>query len=65
LQEADLLPVKQREGTVRKRLAQVIRYIIRMAGKLVRHSGKLVFKIYEGNEWLAVFRKLHNAFQAL
>jgi 23S rRNA U2552 (ribose-2'-O)-methylase RlmE/FtsJ len=50
---------------VRKRLSQVIRYIIRMAGKLVRHSGKQVFKIYEGHEWLAVFRKLHKAFQAL
>jgi hypothetical protein len=65
LKERELLPVKQKEGTVRKRLIQVIRYIIQMAGKLVRHGGKRVFKIYEGNEWLPVFRKLHTAFQAL
>jgi hypothetical protein len=65
LQERELLPVKQKEGTVRKRLIHVIRYIIGMAGKLVRHSGKLVFKIYNNNEWLPVFMKLHATFQAL
>jgi hypothetical protein len=65
LKSRELLPVKQEEGTARKRLVHVIRYIIQMAGKLVRHGGKLVFKIYENNEWLPAFRKLHAAFQAL
>jgi hypothetical protein len=65
MKEAELLPVRPREGAVRKRLSQVIRYIIGMAGKLVRHAGRLVFKIYEGNEWLPVFRRLYSAFQEI
>jgi hypothetical protein len=65
LNEQGLLPVKVKLGTVRKRLIHVIRYIIQIAGKLVRHAGRLVFKIYDGNEWLPVFRKLHRAFQEL
>ena len=65
LKERELLPIKQKEGTIRKRLVHVIRYIIGIAGKLVRHSGRLVFKIYANNEWLPVFMKLHTAFQAL
>jgi hypothetical protein len=65
LGEKELLPVKPREGTVRKRLIHVIRYIIQLAGKLVHHGGKVIFKIYEKNEWLAVFLKLHTAFQEL
>jgi hypothetical protein len=65
LEEKELVPIKQKEGTVRKRLMQVIRYIIRMAGKLVRHSGKVIFKIYECNEWLPVFMRLHERFQEL
>jgi 23S rRNA U2552 (ribose-2'-O)-methylase RlmE/FtsJ len=65
LNEQELLPLKVKEGTIRKRLVHVIRYIIQMAGKLIRHSGKLVFKIYDGNEWLPVFRKLHTLFQEL
>jgi hypothetical protein len=36
-----------------------------MAGKLVRHGGKVVFKIYDNNEWLPVFRILHARFQEL
>jgi hypothetical protein len=36
-----------------------------MAGKLVGHGGKLVFKIYENNEWLPAFQKLYTAFEAL
>jgi hypothetical protein len=62
LEEEGLLPVKQKEGTVGKRLIQVIRYIIGMEGKLVWHSGKLVFKIYGNNEWQPVFMQLHAAF---
>jgi hypothetical protein len=65
LQEQELLPLRVKPGRIRKRLIHVIRYIIQMAGKLVRHSGRLVFKIYDGNEWLPVFRKLHRAFQEL
>jgi hypothetical protein len=65
VQEQELLPLKVKPGTIRKRLIHVIRYIIQMAGKLVRHSGRLVFKIYDGNEWLPVFRKLHTSFQEL
>jgi hypothetical protein len=65
LEERELLPIKQKEGTVRKRLIQVIRYIIGMAGKLVRHSGKMVFKIYDSNERLPAFMKLYTAFQML
>jgi hypothetical protein len=65
LEEQELLPIKVKEGTIRKRLGQVIRYIIQMAGKLVSHGGKLVFKIYRGHEWLPVFRRLHTKFQEL
>ena len=65
LEEKEVLPIKQKEGTVRKRLVHVIRYIIQMAGKLVRHAGKVVFKIYDTNEWLPVFRILHARIQEL
>jgi hypothetical protein len=65
LEEKEVLPIKQKEGTVRKRLVHVIRYIIQMAGKLVRHAGKVVFKIYDNNEWLPVFRILHARIQEL
>jgi hypothetical protein len=65
LNEQELLPLKVKEGTIRKRLVRVIRYIIQTAGKLVRHSRRPVFKIYDGNEWLPVFRKLHTLFQEL
>jgi hypothetical protein len=65
VEEKEMLPIRQKEGTVRKRLMHVIRYIIQMAGKLVRHGGKVVFKIYDNNEWLPVFRILHARFQDL
>jgi hypothetical protein len=50
LEEKGLLPVKQKEGT---------------AGKLVGHSGKLVFKMYGNNERRPVFMKPYAAFQVL
>jgi hypothetical protein len=65
LKEKEILPVKQKEGTIRKRLMHVIRYMIGMAGKVVGQGGKLVFKIYENNEWLPAFQKLHATFEAL
>ena len=65
LREREVLPIRQKEGTVRKRHMHVIRYIIQMAGKMVRHAGKVVFKIYDNNEWLPVFRILHAKFQEL
>jgi len=43
----------------RKRLGKVIRDIICVAGKLVRHAGVLVFKIYEKNPVLPVFLRLN------
>ena len=36
-----------REKPKRKRVGKVIRDIICVAGKLVKHAGVLVFKIYE------------------
>jgi hypothetical protein len=39
----------------RKRLGKVIRELICVAGKLVRHAGQLVLKIYEGEAIVPVF----------
>ena len=46
-----LLPIKPRDGTIRKRIGTVIRDIIHFAGKYVSHAGKTLFKIYEHNPW--------------
>ena len=43
----------------RKRLGKVIRDIICVAGKLVKHAGSLVFKIYEKDPVLPIFLKLN------
>jgi hypothetical protein len=42
----------------RKRLGKVIREIISVGGKLVRHAGQLVLKVYEGDPITAVFLRL-------
>jgi hypothetical protein len=63
--QKELLPVKPRAGTIRKRIGTVIRDLIRFAGKYVRHSGKTIFKIYEHNPWLPSFQYLYNCFQAI
>ena len=39
----------------RKRLGKVIRDLICVAGKLVKHGGELVFKIYEKDPILPMF----------
>jgi hypothetical protein len=45
----------------RKRLGKVIRELICVAGKLVRHGRSLIFKIYEKDPMLPVFSKLYYA----
>ena len=49
---------KPRSKHKRKRLGKVISDIICVAGKLVKHAGGLVFKIYEHNPALPVFLRL-------
>ena len=50
---------KENRIKTRKRLGKVIRDIICVAGKLVNHAGKLVFKIYEGEPMLRLFLRLN------
>jgi hypothetical protein len=45
----------------RKRLGKVIRDMICVAGKLVKHSGTLTFKIYEKAPMLPIFKRLYVA----
>jgi hypothetical protein len=45
----------------RKRLGKVIRDVICVAGKLVRHARSLVFKIYENDPMLPVFFRVVHA----
>jgi hypothetical protein len=63
LAEKELVP----EGikSKRRRLGKVIGDIIRMACKVVSHSGTLMIKIWEGNPWTPVFDKLNLAFDLL
>jgi hypothetical protein len=42
----------------RKRLGKVIRELICVAGKVVRHAGRLVLKVYEGDPITPVFVRL-------
>jgi hypothetical protein len=49
----------------RKRLGKVIRDIICVAGKLVRHGRQLVLKIYEGDPIAPVFLRLDAALDSL
>jgi hypothetical protein len=42
----------------RKRLGKVIRELICVGGKLVRHAGQLVLKVYEGDPETTVFLRL-------
>jgi hypothetical protein len=52
---------KSRGKLKRRRLGKVIRDIICVAGKLVKHAGELVFKIYEKNPVLPLFLRLNAA----
>jgi hypothetical protein len=45
----------------RKRLGKVIRDLICVAGKLVRHGGELIFKINEKDPVLQAFLRLNAA----
>jgi hypothetical protein len=49
----------------RKRLGKVIRDLICVAGKLVRHAGRLVLKVYEGDPVTPVFLRLDAALDGL
>jgi hypothetical protein len=49
----------------RKRLGKVIREVIDIAGKLVRHGRELVLKLYEGDRRTPVFIRLNAAFDSL
>jgi hypothetical protein len=48
----------------RKRLGKVIRDLICVAGKLVRHGRELIFKIYENDPIWPIFSKLYFAFDS-
>jgi hypothetical protein len=61
----ELMPVKPRAKTIRKRIGTVIRDIIHFAGKYVSHSGKKILKIYEYNPWLPSFQYVYNCFQVI
>jgi hypothetical protein len=47
------------ENSKRKRLGKVIRDIICVGGKLVKHAGELIFKIYEKEPMLPVFLRIN------
>ena len=57
-QSIELVKQKKHE---RKRLGKVIRDLICVAGKLVKHAKSLVFKIYERNPVLPLFLQLNAA----
>ena len=48
-----------RKKLKRKRLGKIIRDLICVAGKLVKHAGVLIFKIYEKDPILPVFLQLN------
>jgi hypothetical protein len=52
---------KRPKEHLRKRLGTVIREMICVGGKLVRHGGKLIFKMNEGEPMLSVFLRLNAA----
>jgi hypothetical protein len=49
----------------RKRLGKVIRDLISVAGKLVRHAGEILLKVYEGDPITPVFLRLDAALDGL
>jgi len=53
------------EETKRKRLGKVIREIICVAGKFVKHAGNLIFKINEKDPMLPVFVRLNAVLDCL
>jgi hypothetical protein len=50
---------EKRKRLKRKRLGKVIRDLICVAGKVVKHAGGLVFKIYEKNPILPIILRLN------
>ena len=52
---------EKRKKHKRKRLGKVIRDIICIAGKIVKHAKSLIFKIYEKDPMLPVFLRLNAA----
>jgi hypothetical protein len=56
---------KSRGKLKRRRLGKVIRDMVCVAGKLVKHAGELVFKIYEENPALPLFLRLNAALDCL
>jgi hypothetical protein len=56
---------KVRAKLKRRRLGKVIRDMVCVAGKLVKHAGELVFKIYEKNPALPIFLRLNAALDCL
>jgi len=52
---------KRQKEHLRKRLGTVIREMICVAGKLVRHGGKLIFKMNEGEPMFPIFLRLNTA----
>jgi hypothetical protein len=59
------LEVAGRKKFKRKRLGKVIREIICVAGKLVRHAGQMVLKVYKGDPITPVFLRLDAALDGL
>jgi hypothetical protein len=55
----------ERKKFKRKRLGKVIQDLICVAGKLVRHAGQLILKIYEGDPIAPVFLRLDAALEGL
>ena len=59
------IEIKGQKGVKRKRLGTVIRDLICVAGKLVKHGGELIFKINEKDPVLPVFLQLNIALEFL
>jgi hypothetical protein len=53
------MEIKSHKNYKRKRLGKVIRDLICVAGKFVKHAGELVFKIFEKDPILPIFIQLN------
>jgi hypothetical protein len=51
--------------TLRKRLGTVIRHLMCFACKIVKHSRRLVIKIFMDNPWFMMYHRLNTIFEAL
>jgi hypothetical protein len=63
LAQEDCLPEKT--GVKRKRIGKVITDLVCIAGKVIRHAGGMIIKIWENNPWYPVYERLYIAFQTL